>query len=375
MQTGLTNAYSLVPLKVTPDQLLLDPTNPRLVTEASQFHAYSTESLHSAATQDHVLELVCRKEHGVKELISSIKEMGFISGYQDIIVKQVGKNGTYLVLEGNRRTAAIRYLLRSGGKLRPDVQKSIEEIPVKKFVYRPNPNFDEQRVVDVLLGSIHIDGPREWGALERAAFVLRSYIREYGSRKPLRYDRAIASIVGSTFRMSPKMVHKCLTVALVYEQMRRAKLPVETKHYTLIDLATKTRAVAEPYFELSSEKCELSTRGVERFARLCLGEKPPIHNPKLFDAFVGVLEDGSDLERAQVEGGERDAEEVYVGIKIRKRRRAFKDDLSAVRDQIASLNPSDFQGTEGEKDEIRRIRHLVYEMLVPLTRRIKLRLT
>jgi hypothetical protein len=80
MQIGLTNAYSLVPMTVSPDQLLLDPTNPRLITESAQFRSYGPEVIRTPETQEHVLKLVCSKEHGVKELISSIKEFGFISG-------------------------------------------------------------------------------------------------------------------------------------------------------------------------------------------------------------------------------------------------------------------------------------------------------
>ena len=38
---GLADAYTLSPLTVSPTQLLLDPSNPRLVTEFSQDRQYS----------------------------------------------------------------------------------------------------------------------------------------------------------------------------------------------------------------------------------------------------------------------------------------------------------------------------------------------
>ena len=356
-------------MTLSPSQLLLDPTNPRLVTESVQYRKHTTESIRSKTTQDYVLDLVCRKEHGVKELITSITEFGFISGYQDIIVKELSKGGPFLVLEGNRRTAAIKYLLKSGGRLRSDVQKSIDPIPVKRFVYRPNATFDEPRVIDVLLGTIHIDGPREWGALERANFVHRSYLREYGLNRRFRYSLPVARKVGSTFRMSPKMVHKCLTISRVYDQLRTAGLPVEPKSYTLIDLATKTRAVAAPYFELDDTTCELSAIGVERFAKLCLGDHPPVHNPGLFKSFVHVATDGTELELEQVAEGDRNADDVSDAISVRQSRRAFKDDLEAIRAELANLSVAAYQGTEGEKVEIRRIKHIVDDVLMPLTRR------
>lgn len=364
---GFTTAYSLAPLKVSPLQLLLDPTNPRLITESSQVQTYSEASLHSKETQAHILELVCRKEHGVRELISSIQEKGFMSGHQDMIVKPAGGD-RYLVLEGNRRTAALQHLLAHGGRLRPDVQKSIESISVKKFIFKESSRFDEAQVIDVLLGSIHIDGPREWGALARAQYVHRSYLREFGQKRSFRYDLAMAKSVGANFRIGPKAVRKCLTIARVYEQLRRARLGAEPRHYTLIDLATKTRAVAASHFELDDDTCELSGVGVERFAALCLGEKPPVHNPKLFAAFVVVATEGSELELAQVVAGERAPDDVYDAIRTRMKRRAFREELADVRGRIAALNVNHYQGTEGEKEEIRRIKGLVDEVLIPLAR-------
>jgi len=62
----LTGAYTLSRLTVTPTQLLLDPTNPRLITQSSQERHYAAEELSSPDIQKHVLELVCRKEHEVK---------------------------------------------------------------------------------------------------------------------------------------------------------------------------------------------------------------------------------------------------------------------------------------------------------------------
>lgn len=368
--SGLTDAYALEPLSVAPRQLLLDPTNPRLITDASQFRKLTPTEVRSRATQEHVLDLVRRKEHGVKELITSISTLGFISGNQDIIVRDVG-GGEFLVLEGNRRTAAIKHLLSRPSELRADVVRSIQRINVKRFIYKRNAEFDEARVLDVLLGTIHISGPKEWGALERSAFICRSYIRELGARRRFCYDVEVSRTVGATFNMSPKMVHKNLVVARVYEQLSRAGLPVEPSHYTLIDLATKTRAVAGPYFELDFNSCELSTRGVERFNTLCLGKSPPVHNPKLFNAFVGVFTEGTELELSQIEDGSKSPEDVFEAVSVRLGRRAFREDLASIRQQIADLTVAAFQGTEAERDEIRRIRRLVEDVLVPLTRTMR----
>jgi hypothetical protein len=364
----LTSAYGLSRLTVKPSELLLDPTNPRLITESSQDRKYTAVQIRSATTQNHVLDLVCRKEHNVRRLISSIREMGFVGGLHEIIVKDIGSGGPYLVLEGNRRTAAIRYLLANRNDLSPDVIKSIERIDVKLFTYHSNPDYDEQTVVDVLLGSIHIDGPKEWGALEKAHYVHRSYMRAFGEKGPFRYDRDIARNVGSTFKLSGKAVQKNLTICRVYEQLRQAQVGVDPRHYTLIDLATKTRAVAESYFELDRDTFELSLSGIERFTELMLKQNAPIHNPKLFDAFVEIYTDGTPLELEEVVAGEKSLEIARDAIRRRRERHEFRDNLEALKQSIKSLYVDDFRGTEGEKALIRRIHDLVEKRLVPLLR-------
>lgn len=362
---GLTNAYTLTPLTVSPHQLLLDPTNPRLITEASQFRNLSPAQIAEPSLQRQVLEQVCGKEHDVKRLINSIREMGFIGGLHEIIVKELRPNGPYLVIEGNRRTAALRSLLSNGANLRADVKTSIERVQVKLFQFKQGTRHDEQSVIDALLGSIHIDGPKEWGALERANYICRSYTRLLG-RAVFRYDPDVSRDVGATFKLSGKAVHRCLVICRVYEQLVEADVGVEPKHYTLIDLATKTRLVAEPYFELDKSTCELSEVGVERLVQLMIRGGAPVHNPKLFKMFVDIHANGTLLELSQCVHGERALTSILEAIRRRRVRSAFRDDLERVMDSIGELNAADFQGTEVEKNLIRKIEALVNRRLRPL---------
>jgi hypothetical protein len=365
---GLTRAYSLTPLKVSPGALLLDPTNPRLISDSTQERKYTTAQIKSRDVQDYVRERVTSKQHDVTRIIKSIEDMGFIGGLHEMIVKDLGDGGPYLVLEGNRRTAALQHLLARESTLRRDVRDSIREIEVKLFRYRKNPDYTEETVVDVLLGSIHIEGPKEWGALERANYIHRTYMRVWGTRRPFRYDVTTARQTGSSFKLSPKAVHKCLRICRVYEQFKTAELGIAPKHYTLIDLATSTRAVATPYFELDPIECEISDVGIERLVRLILGDRPPIHNPKLFKMFVDVFTDGTQLELTDVETGESSLELVWDIVQRRRQRRAFQDDLEDLKERIKALPVDGFRGTEAEKALINRIRALVDDRLMPLAR-------
>lgn len=362
---GLTNAYTLTPKKVSPMDLLLDPTNPRLITDSAQIKKYSFRQICAIETQEYVLDLVCREEHDVAKLIKSIRDMGFVGGLHEMIVKQVDGGGQYLVIEGNRRTAALRHLLAQSDGLRPDVRRSIEQIEVKVFKHRAESRLSEDEVIETLLGRIHIDGPKEWGALERAHYVHRAYRREIGDEKKFRYSTDIARRVGSRFNMSANAVQKALIICRSYEQLNRASVGIDPKHYSLLDLAVTKRAVQE-YFGVDRDACELSDLGVERFTELVLRQDAPIHNPKLFDMFVEVYTEGTDLEREQIISGERKPEDICFGIRKRRERQGFKEELEDIREKISTLYVGDFRGTEGEKALIRRIRDLVERRLVPL---------
>jgi hypothetical protein len=363
---GITTAYSLSPILVSPMDWLLDPSNPRLITESSQYRKFSIDEICDVDTQEHVLELVCRKEHDVARLITSIRDMGFVGGLHEMIVKEVRNGGPYLVLEGNRRTAALRHLLARKDELRPDVRRSIEKVEVKLFRYKAHAHHDEQKVIDVLLGSIHIDGPKEWGALERANYIHRSYLRLYGETRPFSYIIETSREVGAAFNMSPKAVHKELIICRSYDQLRSAGVGVEPKHYSLLDLAIKTRSVAETYFEVDRNGCKLSELGIERFAELALRPKAPVHNPKLFDMFVEIYTDGTPLELEQLVRSARPPDDIVAAIRRRRERRGFREDLDALKHQIGALYVDDFRGTEGEKALIRKIREMVEKRLVPL---------
>jgi hypothetical protein len=365
MVDGLTNAYTLSPLKVSPMDLLLDPTNPRLITDSGQFRRFTVKEIRSSDTQEYVLDLVCRKEHDVARLIKSIQEMGFVGGLHEMIVKPVDQGGPYLVIEGNRRTAALRHLLARKTSLRPDVRRSIEQIEVKLFKHHKESRLSEEEVIETILGRIHIDGPKEWGALERAHYVHRAYKRDFGENKKFQYSIEISRQVGARFNMSAKAVHKALLICRVYEQLERADVGIDAKHYSLLDLAIKTRSV-DSYFEVDRNACQLSNVGIERFTELVLRTSAPVHNPKLFDMFVEIFTDGTELELRQLVEGERKAEDICFALRRRRDRRGFKEDLEDLKEQISNLYVDDFRGTEGEKALIRRIRDLVEKRLVRL---------
>ncbi|WP_338527116.1 ParB/Srx family N-terminal domain-containing protein [Erwinia aphidicola] len=103
--------------KVSPDLLSLDPRNPRL---------YNGKNFsENAEVADLVKELANSAD--LEELIQSISENGYLSIEPLIIMLRKNK---YIVLEGNRRLAAIK-LLKD-----PDLARKCRVVVPKKYQLR-----------------------------------------------------------------------------------------------------------------------------------------------------------------------------------------------------------------------------------------------
>ncbi len=372
MVTEAISCYSLKTLRVSPNQLLLDPSNPRLITDGSEDdRSYTSEQIQSPKLQKYVLGKVSQDEHHVRHLIDGIRQTGFLGGVHEMIVKRLDHD-RFLVIEGNRRAAALQHLLGSPGSVTEQVLATIREIEVKEFIYKPNESYEEEDVIDVILGTIHIDGPEEWGALQKARYIFKSYarafLREWGEAEELFFDNQLAEQVGQNFNLKAPSVRVLTTVYRVYEQMRIGGFKVLPSHYSLLEMAVKTRAVRD-YFELDWEICALSDTGLERFAALCLGDAPPVHNPGLFRGFVFIVKNGTTADVEAATSGARQIDAVKRKVRGRLKTTAFRDELAAIRSQIGAMKVTDFQGTKGEKQEIRRLRKIVNEKLWPLARR------
>ena len=161
------------------------------------------------------------------------------------------------------------------------------------------------------------------------------------------------------------------TVSRVYHQLQQSfGKNLSPAHYTLIELATKTRAVAQPYFELDPGTMRLSEEGIERFGALCVaGAGPankPLHNPELFRQFVEVVKDGEGFEAGLVVSGEWTLDEAVQHVRFQKTQGAFLAALEELLERAGSLRPDDYRGTVAEAQAVRRLDRLVRTRLLPL---------
>lgn len=147
------------------DRLILDPNNYRFI-DRPDYKAVSDEEVADARIQQRTLNFILGKnQENVKDLISSFTTNGFLD-IDQIQVKPVGDK--YLVLEGNRRTATLKYLydeFKNGndvGKLTEADFKSVNLVEIT----------DEDPVQHLItMGLHHISGKKRWSAVNESQLI------------------------------------------------------------------------------------------------------------------------------------------------------------------------------------------------------------
>ena len=369
--SNISKFYRLESIKVKPNQLLLDPNNPRIILDVNTDKKFTEKELISDEVQEYILSVVNKKSHHIADLISDIKSSGFIDKSDDMIVKMIPNTNKFLVLEGNRRTTAIKHLLSDSEILRPTVRETLGTLHVKQFIYTPNPQFSEEAVIDILLGKIHVNGRLPWGALEKAYYIYNSYLREmkkYKRNGDFEYIVNCSREVAAFFNQSIKGIRKEIIVYRVYEKLKEEGYEVKPHHFSLINMAVTDRRLCEDYFELSPVYLHFSARGLANFDRLCIKSDKPISNPKDFRQFSEVYRNGTEYELSLIEENTHSISSVLDRVKGRQGEREFLSRIEDIYERLEELEPAGFRGVKAEIDAIREIKELVDNKLYKLAK-------
>lgn len=161
---------TLTPDTVSLENLLLDPNNFRF-KDPSRTTPIAESRLGEESVQVAMLERI--KSDGVSELKQSIAENGFVQ-VERIVVRGYGdpENKQYIVVEGNRRTAALKLLQsdhRGGVDFNQNVTDTFESVPV---LIATDANDDDYLAI---MGIRHVGGPKEWGGYQSALLVYQLF--------------------------------------------------------------------------------------------------------------------------------------------------------------------------------------------------------
>lgn len=147
--------------------LSLDRRNPRL----AEFGL-------TAATTDQEIIALLWKTMDVRELVMSISASGFLT-HEPLMVAKHNAKSKYVVIEGNRRLAAVKLLLdhelaesvgASVQPLGPEEASRLAKLPVV---------IDTRRGAWRHLGFKHINGPARWSSYAKSKYVATVH-NEYG---------------------------------------------------------------------------------------------------------------------------------------------------------------------------------------------------
>ena len=208
--------------------LVFDNENPRMVEFG--VNQYSEEQL---------INLLW-KEMAVEELVMSILALGFFDHEPLYVMRR--EDGKLIVLEGNRRLAAIRSILNPAivkgermkkfeGRITPEIKNKLENrIPVIVLAGRQ----DAWR----LLGFKHVNGPAKWGSYAKAKYIVDIHRNFQISLEQ------IAEQIGDT----NKTVNKLYQGFMVIEQAERFA------EFSMDDIKTPRLYYSHLYTALGYEK-------------------------------------------------------------------------------------------------------------------------
>jgi len=147
------------------DSLILDPNNYRFI-DRPEYREVPEDMVADPRIQQRTLNFIWgRNKENIKDLITSFRENGFLD-IEQIQVKQVGDK--YLVLEGNRRTATLKFFweeYNQGLDIGNINSQTFDEIPVVVI--------DKEDPIQhlITMGLHHISGKKRWSAVNEAQLM------------------------------------------------------------------------------------------------------------------------------------------------------------------------------------------------------------
>lgn len=159
----------LSPLRLPVSELFLDIFNPRFSGEEFALNFGPSDKIGNFRNQELTRRLLLEK-YSVRPLIESMCRLGFLP--LDRIVVQEFSKEQYVVVEGNRRLAAIKTILGDVQRCVLDLPRHIlqtmESIEVLRIANDSVP-FDQAKLL--LQGVRHISGVKNWGPYQQGKLI------------------------------------------------------------------------------------------------------------------------------------------------------------------------------------------------------------
>jgi hypothetical protein len=177
-------------------KMLLDPNNYRFL-DGKEFKKKAANRFHEESVQNATLEKL-EQHYELDELKHSIITNGYVPMERIIVIPYPTKSGFFLVVEGNRRVAALKSLLKEEAEgvreLTPAQMTSFSSIPCAVLKSAGGSLKHAERII---MGIRHIAGPKEWGAYQQALLVSELKDDEHLEFKEIGEALGISSVEAS----------------------------------------------------------------------------------------------------------------------------------------------------------------------------------
>lgn len=171
-------------VRVRTEELHFDPQNPRFYR------------LNNSGEEAQVIEEMLDDE-GVQDLMASIGQKGYFEGEPLLVTREGGK---LIVVEGNRRLAAVKLLNR---EIDPPARRRTSVEDIRRAAVVPIPTelpcieYPDRRSSMRYLGYRHITGIKEWDSLSKAQYLMDIRQEFYRELSKNELTKTLARDIGS----------------------------------------------------------------------------------------------------------------------------------------------------------------------------------
>jgi len=168
-------AKILSPVSVELNELLLDPNNPRFSELGEDLNPIPENRFPEERVQSNTFDKMKADAFAVSELKDTIKTVGFLPMDRIVIRKwkagSVNDSQKYVVVEGNRRVTALKWLLalHDAGKETFDAEQLENFSQISCLLLDDSVAPDSALLI--LPGLRHVSGIKEWGPYQKAKTV------------------------------------------------------------------------------------------------------------------------------------------------------------------------------------------------------------
>ena len=399
----------LKPKELSPELLLLDPNNPRLLQNFKSQGYVKDEDAEDE--QDSLLDMFKKasppsgppsnenEEDGsvfIGDLKNSIKQIGFVR-IQNIIVREIGSTGKYIVIEGNRRVATIKIMLRDHEQANPgnndkiddpDILASLESLEVMVLQTEGKTQEQIRNDIKTILGLRHIGGNLEWEPLPKGRNIFEEYMKLCPEDASFSWDPKKGNKIADILAITRPKVKKSMQDYLCWVQMGKFNNNVKAKHFSLISACvSNTNLKNHGFLTIDDKTFELSAESQSKINDICEFDQRDnrsddqeniLKDPKAVGRLGNIFKDSKYNENTSVRDfakgvfqevldRERGLDDAYTALTAFKRQTQWVESVKRLlekQENEPKLTPDRFLNQGAELEEKTDLERLVKRFLI-----------